>query len=179
MSPIRTKGRVEIQALSGRLIVTISPRPHWILLAAEAAIAGVFFLFASRGWSGYTLFIRIVIGWAAATTIFGLLYQLTGSETIEIDSRQFAIRKEALGWTRNKEFPIERCEQLALHEHSEDDASALEVKVGWQTIRFADHISEDDVMEILAALQRELPDVASRLLSIPHEKSGFTILKLT
>lgn len=108
MSPIRTKGRIDIQALSGRLIVTISPRSHWILLAAEVAIAGAVLLFASRGWSGYTLFIRIVIGWAAVTTIFGLLYQLTGSETIEIDSRNLTIRKEALGWSRNKELPIER-----------------------------------------------------------------------
>ena len=179
MSPIRTKGRVEIRALSGRVNASISPRPHWIVLAAEAAIAGAVLLFASRGWRGYTLFIRIVIGWAAATTIFGLLYQLTGSETIEIDSGNITIRKEALGWSRSRNFPIENCSGLALHEKSEDDSSALEVKAGWKTVRFADHVSEDDALAILTALQRALPGVADRLMTSPEDKSHFTTLKLS
>jgi len=179
MNPIRSTGRVEIQTISGQLIVSISPRPNWAVLAAEAAMVGVFALFASRAWSGSSWWVRLFLGWGIVASIIGWLYQWTGSETIEVDARQFAIRKEVLGWTRYKTFPIEHCRGLAIHERREGDRSALEVKVGRRTVGFGDHISEDEAIEILTALQRDLPEVADRLMASPAEKSHFTTLKLT
>jgi hypothetical protein len=94
---------------------------------------------------------------------------------VEFDATGIRIRKDILGWERMREYRIADCRSLEPHVKDEGDAYGLQCKVGWRTVRFGEYISEDQANEVLAALQRELPEVAAKLEAGP---THFTTLGL-
>jgi hypothetical protein len=74
---------------------------------------------------------------------------------------------------------IEACTELQWHEPGDGDNGGLQCKIGWRSVRFGEYISEDQANEILAALQRTLPDVAQKMGAMPSQgKSPFITLGL-
>jgi hypothetical protein len=98
------------------------------------------------------LWLRALRLWAIASAIIGWFYQLSGSETIAFSAQKLATSKETLGWNRTREYPVANSRELEWREQSgEGDNAGLQCKLGWRTIKFAHHISEDEAQEILTA----------------------------
>ena len=180
MSFLKRQRAVEIVALSGTLRVTINPRPAWVLLFIEALVAIVFGAMVFRGWGSMVLGYRILFVWAVASAVIAWFYQLSGLEVVEFDARKLSIRKQILGWNRTTEYSVSDCRELQWHTQSEGDSYGLECKVGWRTVRFGEYISEDEAIDVLTALQSNLPDLAQRLCAMPDtSKKPFTTLGLS
>jgi hypothetical protein len=166
---------IDIVAASGVLRVTVRPKPHWLWMLFEAAFLVVFGGYALRYWAAMAVMSKVLFVWVIGGAVVAWFYQLSGSEVVEFDANGIRIRKDILGWERLREYRIEDCRSLEPHVQGEGDAYGLQCKVGWRTIRFAEHISEDQANEVLSALQRELPDVAGKLEASP---TNFTTLDL-
>lgn len=147
----------------------------------EAAGIVAFSFVTVRDWATMALWLRALLLWAIATATVGWFYQLSGSETIEFSAQKLTINKETLGWNRTREYEVDNCRELEWREpSSEGDSAGLQCKVGWRTITFAHHISEDEAQEILTALQTNLPDVAQKMCAMPdNSKRHFTTLNLS
>ena len=150
-----------------------------MLLGAFGIVA--FGVVMVRDWATMALWLRALLLWAVASAILGWFYQLSGSETIEFSAEKLATSKETLGWNRTREYPVPSCRELEWHEQDgEGENAGLQCKVGWRTIRFAYHISEDEAQEIVTALQTNLPDVAKQMCAMPDSsKKHFTTLNLS
>ena len=124
---------------------------------------------------------RALFVWADVSTVVALLYQLSGTEEVEFDPQKVTIRKNIIGWERTREYPVENCSELEWRASSkESHGPALQCKVGWRTIRFAEYISEEQGTQILVALQQTLPDVFCRMGAMPGGgKSSFITLGLS
>jgi hypothetical protein len=162
MSWFRQEPDVEIMAASGTVRVTIHPKPHWFFLICQAAVMIAFARILFRNWGAMPLVHRILLSWAVGGALIGWFYQLSGSEVIEFDSQKLVIRKDVLGWQRTSEYLIDSCTGLDSLEDSEDHYT-LQCKARWRTIRFAQYISPEKAMEILAALHDALPETARRM----------------
>jgi hypothetical protein len=162
MSWFSREPEVEIIVASGTIRATIHPKPHWFFLIFQAAVMIAFARILFQHWGAMPLLFRTLASCAVAAELIGWFYQLSGSEVIEFDSQKLVIRKDVLGWQRTSEYPIDTCTGLDWEEHSEDHY-ALECKVGWRTVRFAQYISSEKAMEILAALHDALPETAQRM----------------
>ncbi len=173
-----SQAKVDIVVASGVLSVTIRPNPGWFWMLLEIVFIVFFSGLAVRSWHGFNLMTRVIFVWVE---IAGAqwLYQLTGSERIEIDARQLIIQKQVLGWPRVREYRIEECSELELDQQHEDDHYALQCKIGWRTVRFGQYLSEDKATEVLATLQKELPDVAQKLITTSSGKNHFVTLGLS
>lgn len=147
----------------------------------EAAGIVAFGVITVRDWSTMAVWLRVLLLWAIASATVGWLYQLSGSETIEFSAQKLAISKETLGWNRTREHSVANCRELEWREPSgEGDTAGLQCKIGWRTIAFAHHISEDEAREILTALQTNLPNVAQQMCAMPDSsKKHFTTLNLS
>ena len=171
---------LEIYSGSGMLRVTIHPKPSWLEVLFEAIAIVLFSTWVVQGWTSLAFVYKALIAWAAVGTFFGLLYQFSGSEVIEIDAQKLVIEKHISVWTRRKEFAIRDCRNLEWWEGNEDKSPGLRCKVGWRTIRFGDRISENEGQAIIAALQTTMPEVAHQMLAFSGEmKKHFTTLDLT
>lgn len=180
MNPLRPEADVEISARSGMLRVTVHPKTHWLLMLVQVAVIAFFSLYLYRGWTGISLLFRGLLLWAVACAVTAWFYQLSGSELIEIDSQKMTIRKNILGWERTSEYPLEDCSELEWREPREDDYYGLQCKVGWKTVRFGEYVSEARAIEILTVLQRQLPEIADKMLKGPDSsKKHFTTLGLS
>ena len=172
--------KVEVLAVSGALRITVQPQTSILLLLLEAVGIVTFWGITIRQWSSLSLLMRAIFIWADISTVLGLFYQLSGSEEIEFDQQKLTIRKNIFGWERTREFLVDSCAELEWRRHSsEDRASALQCKVGWRTIRFAEYLSENQATEILAAQQQHLPDVFHKMGAMPGSKSHLTTLGLS
>ena len=109
----------------------------------------------------------------------GLLYQLSGTEVIECDAQKLTVCKEVHGWERKREYRVEDCSELEWTEGTEDKHQGLRCKVGWRTVAFGEHLSENQAIEILTALQRTLPETVQKMCSYPEGKKHFITLGLT
>ena len=88
--------------------------------------------------------------------------------------------KQILGWNRTTEYSVSDCRELQWHTQSEGDSYGLQCKVGWRTVKFGEYISEDEAIDVLTALQSNLPDVAQRICAMPNtSKKHFTTLGLS
>jgi hypothetical protein len=171
--------KVEISATSGIVRVAIDPRPRLVLLWLEAFLIvildGAFF----RMWAGLAVVYRALFLWGTASAVVAWFYQLSGSEVVEFDSQRLTLRKNILGWDLTREYSIAECSRLEWRELTEDDRRALQFKVGWRTIRFGEYLSEEQAIEVLALLQKELPDAAQKLcVDLRPGKSHFQTLGL-
>ena len=174
---MRTKRRkIEISNISGLVRVTIRPSLHWFWALFE--IAGLLFFsqVIYRNWHALGPANRALFTFALISSALSLLYVQTGSEIIEFAPERLTITKELRGWERKRDYQIEDCSELQLHEHSESDRDGLECKVGWKRITFGRNISEEEAVEILTALQRTLPGVAQKLCSLPAGSKHFITL---
>jgi hypothetical protein len=167
--------KIDIVAASGVLRVTVRPKPHWLWMLFEAVFLVVFGGSALRYWAAMTMMSKVLFVWVIGGAVVAWFYQLSGYEVIEFNAEGVRIRKDILGWERLREYRTEDCRSLEPHVQGEGDVYGLQCKVGWRTVRFAEHISEDQANEILVALQRELPGVAGKLEASP---THFTTLDL-
>jgi hypothetical protein len=182
VSLLKRERALEIVAVSGTVRVTINPKPAWLGIVVEAvAILIVFGAFVIRGWGSFALWGRTLVVWGIGGAVIAWFYQLCGSEIVEFDARKLVICKQILGWSRTSEYPVSDCFQLEWREPTnEGDTKGLQCKVGWRTVKFGDLISEDEAIEILAALQANLPDVAQQMCAMPDtSKKHFTTLDLS
>ena len=101
------------------------------------------------------------------------------SENIEINSGQLRVRKDTLGGGRVTEHSIEGCSALEVHDQGEGDHYGLQCKVGWRTVRFGEYLSEDQSIQVLTALQAELPDVVQKLGTNLEGREHFITLGLS
>lgn len=150
-------------------------------MSLEAAGIVAFSFVTVRDWATMALWLRALLVWAIVTATVGWFYQLSGSETIEFSEQKLTTTKETLGWNRTREYPVDNCRELEWREPSgEGDSGGLKCKIGWRTITFANHISEDEAQEILTALQANLPDVAQQMCAMPDSgRKHFTTLNLS
>jgi hypothetical protein len=179
VSLFKRERAIEVQAVSGTLRVTVAPKPAWILLLVEGGGLLIFSFYAFHRWASMPSWDRAILIWIIVGAVVAWFYQLSGSEVIEFDSQKLSISKSILGWPRTADYPLDRCRELEWRdENSEGDSSRLQCKVGWRTVKFAKYISEDEATEIVTALQKNLPDVATRLLATIDSKQHFTTLNL-
>jgi Integral membrane protein (DUF2244) len=169
-----------IEAISGTVRVTVTPKPLWIALTVEAVGIAIFGGYIFRAWVSMSLWYRALLVWTVAGAFVAWVYQMLGAEMIEFDTQKLSISRRSLGWTRTVEYPASDCHELEWREaQSEGDASRLQCKIGRRTIKFGEYISEEEAVEILAALQNNLPEVAQQLLATSDSKKHFTALNLS
>ena len=181
MSMFERESKVEILPVSGTLRVSIQPRPNLVLMLLDVAAGLLFWSVTIKQWATLSLVMRALFIWADLSTIVALLYQLSGSEEVEFDPQNVTIRKNIIGWERTREYPVENCSELEWRASSEESrGSALQCKVGWRTVRFAEYTSEEQGTQILVALQQALPDVFRKVGAMPGMgKSSFITLGLS
>jgi len=169
--------KVDVMASSGRLCVTVHPRPHWqaglVALGGDVIFAAVLYHF----WYLSPLSLRVIWIVMLVSTLFSSVYQFLGEEIIEIDSQKLSIRKGIHGWERKREYQINECSNLEW-DAGRKRGSYLTCKVGRWPIKFGNGLSENDANEILSALQQTLPDVAQRICAYPGGKEHFITLGL-
>ena len=153
---------LEMKALSGVVRVKIRISQMWVAILSEAAFFSWLLWTTALKWEE-SLWARLVAGWGLLTAALALFYFLTGSETIEFDKNNLTIRRNLLGWQRTSQYPVEDCSELTWRDQEERGEAALECNVGWRKIRFARHATEEDARDILALLQKELPEVATKM----------------
>jgi hypothetical protein len=159
--------------------VTIHPRLH----GASGLIALCFDLVLTILCFGFWRFVpgfgRIGFGLAVfvAASLLGSLYGFFAEENIEFDSRKLSIRKGFHGWERTREYRISECRDLE-RRVDEKGWSYLTCKAGRSRIKFGTWLSENDADKVLEALQRTLPDVATRICSTFGTNEHFISLGL-
>jgi len=180
MGMFKRERAVEMVAASGMLRVTVNPKPAWPLMCAEAVGIVVFAVFAFRGWASMTVWLRAVLVWAIGSACVAWFYQLSGSETIEFDPQKLVVTKHILGWHRTREYSIADARDLEWREPTgEGDTYGLQCKVGWRMVRFGEYIAQNEAIEVLTALQTNLPDVAQQMFTTSASKKHFTTLDLS
>lgn len=170
---------IEISNSSGVLRVTIYPARSWpiallefVVLAAAAAV--IFGKWASMPFEFRAVFVIGLLSGAA-----GLIFQISGTEVIEIDSNKMTLRKEVHGWERKREYEVRLCRELQWMERSEHSPQRLQFKIGWRTITVGRGLTENQAIQILTALQQALPKLAEQLCSYPEGKKHFSTLGLS
>jgi len=159
--------------------VTVHPRWPWLLLLLEVATVLFFAAVTYRNWLNMSFVFRVLFAWAGVSGAAALIFQLSGTEVIEFDAHKLTVRREIHGWERKREYSVDECRELQWMEGSEGSPRAMQCKVGWRTIKFGHYLSENQVIEILTALQQVLPDVAQKMCSYPAGKQHFTTLGLS
>jgi hypothetical protein len=170
---------VEISASSGIVRVEIDPRPRSVLLWSEAVLIVIVDGALFRMWAALAFVYRALFLWGTASAVVAWFYQLSGSEVVEFDSQRLTLRKNIMGWNLTREYSIAECSRLERRELTDDDPRALQFKAGWRTVRFGKYLSEEQAIEVLTLLQKELPDAAQKLCVDPRpSKSHFQTLGL-
>lgn len=153
---------LEMRALSGTVRVKIRIGQTWVAVLSEIAFFGWLLWTTAHKWEE-SLWARLIAGWGLLTAAVALFYFLTSSEVIEFDQNSLTIRKNLLGWQRTLQYSIEECSELSWRNQEERGEAALECKVGWRTIKFARYATEEDARNILVLLQKELPEIATKM----------------
>jgi hypothetical protein len=112
------------------------------------------------------------------SAVAGPLFQFSGTETIEIDTDKIALCKDTHGRERKREYGLNKCRELEWAKGTEDTPQRL-LKIGWRTVTFGNHLTENQAIEILTALQQALPNVAQQLCSYPEGRKLFLTLGLS
>ena len=171
--------KVEIVAASGRLRVTIQPKPSLFLMLFEAAGIIVCLVIAIREWSVLSYLLRALLAWVECSTVVAWFYQLSGSEEVEFDSQKLTVRKNTFAWQGTKEYSVLDCRELEWEAPSKHERQGLKCKSGWRTIHFGDYVSEVQANQIMTALQETLPDVFRTMGPMPSFGKSFVTLGLS
>jgi hypothetical protein len=173
-----TDPRIEISSGSGVLRVTVHPARSWLAILIELGVLAAFATFISGNWARLSYEFRGVFLFVLVAAVAGLLFQFSGTETIEIDKNKIALGKDTHGWERKREYGLNECRELEWAEGTEDTPQRLRFKIGWRTVTFGNNLTENQAIEILTALQQALPNVAQQLCSYPEGKKHFITLAL-
>jgi hypothetical protein len=176
MGTSETGTRIGVISSSGLLRVTIPPRRSWLLILLEIVVFLVVLIWVYGLWAKMSLLFHVLFIWGFVTASLAMIYQLSVTQVIEIDSQRIMVCKEIHGWERKKEYGVEDCSELEWSEGSEHQPAMLKCKVGWRTVKVCEDLSEDESIEILTALQRSLPNVAQIICSYPKSKEHFLTL---
>jgi hypothetical protein len=173
MNPFKPHATVDILVVSGSLRIVVQPSPVWPSMLFQAAIIALFGFLSLRSWQTEPLLVRIATVAVVIGGIGGWLAQLFGfSEEVEFDQKSLRVRTETFGWERTREYPIEQCSDLQVQDLT-GDPHGLQCRIGWRTIEFGDHLSEQQAIQVLSALQDALPEVVPKLLqSVDVTKLG-------
>jgi hypothetical protein len=169
---------VDIVATSGTVRVAVQPKTSWLWLIAAGILDIVFLVWFIREWPDLSLLMRGLLLWAEVSGVASFFYVVSGSETIEFSDTDLFIRRENLGIAREKRYALRDCSDLVWEEATSEQAARMKCKVGWRTIRFATYIDQRQADQILAELQRTLPNIAPQLLG-GTDKTHFTTLGLS
>jgi hypothetical protein len=177
MDLFKRSAKIEIVASSGILRVTVPPRQPWLLIVAIAT--DVFFVaMIYNSWAQMPLWLRVFIIWVLISGGIGSVFQFSVMQIIEFDALRLTVCKEIHGWERKKEYQVADCSGLEWVNASKGRSAGLQCKVGWRTVIVAKDLSEGEAAEVLAALQKSLPEVAQKLCSYPNSKDHFITLDL-
>jgi hypothetical protein len=174
-----TDPTIDISANSGMLRVTVHPGRSWLVVLLGVGGIIIFGIMMYRNWASMSHMFRVLFVWALISGTAALIFQLSGTEIIEIDAQRLIVRKEVHGWERKREYNVEECRELEWMQGVENTPQRLQCKIGWRTVRFGEDLTENQAIEILAALQQSLPDVAQQLCAYPEEKKHFITLGLS
>jgi hypothetical protein len=178
MDFFKRSAKLEIVASSGILRVTVPPRQSWLLIVVAIATDAFFVAMIYRSWAQIPFWLHIFIIWVFISSGIGLLFQLSVTQMIEFDSLRLTVCKEIHGWERKKEYRVADCSDLEWVNASRGRSAGLQCKIRWRTIVVGKDLSEDEAAEVLAALQKSLPEVAQKLCSSPPGKDHFLTLGL-
>ena len=175
----KTDPTVEISTSSGALRVTIHPARSWLVVLLELGVLVGIVAVTYRGWATTPWMFRGAFIFALVAGVTGVVFQFSGTETIEFDSNKIRLGNEIHGWERKREYRNEDCRELEWMEGSEDMSLRLQFKNGWRTITFGEGLSEGQALQILTELQKALPKVAQLLCSYPDGKKHFLTMGLS
>lgn len=158
--------------------MTVPPRESWFLIFVVIAADGAFAVMTYKSWAQMSLWVHIMFVWAIIGGVFALVYQLAVTQIIEFDVARLTVCKDIHGWERKHEYQLVECSELEWVRASEGRPAGLQCKVGWRKVMVGKDLSEDEAVEVLAALQTSLPGVAQKLCSYPNSKDHFITLGL-
>lgn len=174
-----TDPTIQISTSSGILRVTVHPARSWPVVLLGLVVVTTFAFLTYRNWATMSSVFRGVFAFGLISSVAGLIFQFSGIEVIEIDSRTITLRKEVHGWERKREYKIKSCRELEWIQGSEDVPQHLQFKMGWRTITLGKGLTENQAIQILTALQQTLPNVAQQLCSYAESKEHFITLGLS
>jgi len=150
--------------------VTVPPRCSWLLMLVEIAafFAGMVWVYSF--WTRISTLFHVLFVWALVSAVLAFIYQFSVTQVVEFDSQRITLCKEIHGWERKKDYKIQECSELEWSKGAEGEPDALKCKVGGGRITVCPDVSETESIEIFAALQQSLPEVAQRVCSYPNFK---------
>lgn len=110
------------------LRVEVRPSRAWPVLAFEVVMFTIFAVLAYQNWARMSLLFHAVLGLGLVSAIFGLVFQFSGVEILEIDTSKISLRKVVHGWERKREYEINRCRELQWMEGGEHTSGSLQFK---------------------------------------------------
>ena len=181
MSFLNRKVDVEIALISGVLRVTVRTKPDIFAAVFEALALSAFLWMASRSFMSLPRIDQFWLALVEGGAVVGIIEMLQHRESlIEFSSENLVIQHPLMGFMRTSQYPVAKCSELTWREPNDEDKTVLQCKVGFRTIRFGARLSEAQAQEILAALQKHLPEVAQKMgLSAGKWKSHVTQLGLS
>jgi hypothetical protein len=174
-----TDPTIDISMSSGMLRVTVHPARSWLVVLFEIGAILILGAMTYRNWASMSHLFRVLFVWALVSGAAALIFQLSGTEIIEIDSEKLTVRKEFHGWERKREYSVKECHELEWMQCAENTPQRLQCKAGWRTVTFGESLTENQAIQILTALQQSLPSVAQQLCSYPEGKKHFITLGLS
>jgi len=176
----RLSAKMEVAYISGVLRVRVEHGINVVRLLVDAVILAMVVWSEWGSWGRHTLFSKTTFILITIGALTDLVYQLTGSETVEFSPQGLKVQMNYFGWERVREFPIAKCSELSWRpDNDRKDEYALECKIGWRKIPFGKYLNETQAREALSELQRYLPEVAQKMgMSHGQDKSSHTRLQL-
>jgi hypothetical protein len=168
---------MEISASSGMLRVTVRPARSWLIILLELAALATFAAVAYGNWGMLPNIFRGAMIFALVSSVAGLIFQSSGTATIEIDEYRISLSKEISGWERKREYELKECRELEWMEGTRNRSQGLQFKTGWRTVTCGKDLTENQAIQILTTLQQTVPSAAQQLCSYPAGKEHFITLK--
>jgi hypothetical protein len=179
MHILDTDPTIDLSTSSGMLRVTVHPSRSWIVVLFESGVFLIVGVMTYRNWGSMSLMFRALFVCGLVSSAAAVIFQLSGTEIIEIDSDKLTVRKEVHGWERKREYSIKECRELEWMQSAEDTPQRLQFKNGWRTVTLGENLSENQAIEILTALQQSVPEAAQQLCSYSDGKKHFITLGLS
>ena len=112
MDFFKRTAKIDIVASSGILRVTVPPRRPWFLILATIATDLAFLAMIHNSWAQMPLWFQIFIIWVFVSSGIGLVFQLSVTQIIELDSLRLKVCKDFHGWERKREYEVADCSDL-------------------------------------------------------------------
>ncbi len=173
--------KIEVTYVSGILRVIVTHQVNFFRLCLDV-LGFLWFAWAeTNSWNRSTAISKSINALVFVSAAADLAYQMTGSETLEFSPDGLKVGKKLLGWDWVRNYPIDKCSELSWRPDDKHEGECiLECKAGWRKIRFGKYLNQQQAWEVLAELQRYLPEVAQKMGMSPDDrKSRITRLGLS